>query len=309
MSHEYDVVGVGICALDLAFEVSRYPGPDEKMRADRFCRQGGGLVATALVTVARLGGRCAYVGRLGDDALSQFVVDEFDAEGVDTRYVQRVKGASVLTAVIVAVPAQESRMIVFSDEANPVPTAEQIPEEAIQKSRVLHVDNFYPEAALRAAEIARAAGVPVTADMEPRGAPAQPFLELCDYVVVPLELAQVLYGEVDMKEAAAALFDEIAPHGGRAAAVTCGSAGAFLVSGSEQVFQPAYKADVVDTTGCGDVFHGAFALGIAEGWPLKKVMAFSAATAALKCRKLGGRAGIPRRQEVEEFLLSAETRP
>lgn len=306
MDECYDVVGIGCCAFDIIVEAERLPGADEKVPMRRLRTQGGGLVATALVAVARLGGKCVYLGALGDDYFAQFCVDEFEKEGVDTGLIRRVPGSSVLTAVVVAQPATGTRMIFWTNEGAPAFSPDDVPEEIIRKTRVLHVDSFQPDAALKAADIARSAGVPVTMDLEFGGPKADSFLSLGDYVIVPLAFTRRRYGTDDMEEAARALFEEIAPLGGRAAVVTGGAGGSYAVRKGRSLHQPAYRVEVVDTTGCGDVFHGAFALGVARDWDLERIMPFAAATAALKCRRLGGRAGIPTEPEVREFLRSAE---
>jgi len=300
----YDVLGIGCSALDIVLEVPRPPEPDEKLRADHLRVQGGGLVATALVAVARLGGSAAYLGSTGDDVLAQCCLDEFEREGVDTSRVRRVPGASVLTAIIAADPGAATRMILWTDDEQPPTLPEQVTEDVVRAARVLHVDNFQMDAAIRAADIARAAGVLVTVDLEPGGQPADDLLRRVDYAIVPLEYARARFDTAGPKESAKALFNEIMRHGGKAAVVTAGAAGSVACSVEGCLHQPAYAVEVVDTTGCGDVFHGAFALGLAEGWELLRILPFASAVAALKCRKLGGRAGIPNRQEVDDFLAA-----
>jgi len=297
-------LGVGCCSLDITLEVSRYPGPDEKLRADQLRLQGGGLTATALVAVARLGGRAAWLGALGDDALARRCLEELEREGVDVSLVRTVPGQSIITAVIVADAAAGTRMILWTDRAQPPTSPRQVTEDLVREARVLHVDNFQLPAALRGARLARRLKVPVTADLEPGMAQADELLPLVDYPIVPLEFARARYGTGALRDAARALFEEIAPHGGRMAIVTAGTRGSYAVGGEVEVHQPAYHVQVVDTTGCGDVFHGAFALSLARGVPAPDALRFSAAAAALKCRALGGRAGIPTRREVEDFLAA-----
>ena len=300
----YDVLGIGCCALDIVMEVPHAPAPDEKVRAERLRIQGGGLVATALVAVARLGGRCAFLGALGDDVLAQRCFDELRREGVDVSHVRRVPGASVLTAVIAADRTAGTRMILWTDEEQPPTAPEQVTEDLVRASRVLHIDNFQVEAALQAAAMARRLGVPVTVDLEPGGRPADELLRLVDYAIVPLEFARKRLGAETLEDGARALYEAIRPHRGRAAVVTAGTAGSCAWTAAGAMRQPAYRVKVVDTTGCGDVFHGAFALGVARGESLERIMPFAAAAAALKCRQPGGRAGIPTRGEVEVFLAS-----
>jgi len=236
-------------------------------------------------------------------------VDDFEREGVDTAMIRRVPGASVVTAIIVACPRTGTRMILATAEQMPRATPQDVPEEAIRSARVLHVDNFQSEAAVYGARLARSLGVPVTMDLEGAGQSAEDLLHVGDYVIVPQQFTRARYGAATLPEAARALFDEIRGSGARAAVVTAGAAGAYAVWDGGSFYQPAYRAEVVDTTGCGDVFHGAFAIALARGWDMERIMAYAAATAALKCRLLGGRAGIPTDAEVREFLRTAETLP
>jgi sulfofructose kinase len=307
MGPDYDVIGMGVCAFDLVIEVGRCPGPDEKLRADSVRQQGGGLVGTALVAAARLGGRCAYLGALGDDTFGNFCVSEFEKEGVDTRFISRPAGASALVAVIVADRSAGTRMILWTDEGAPRLGPDAVSADVVRRARVLHVDNYFPEAALAGARLARSLGVTVTMDLERQDERTGEFLSLGDYAIVPEDFARLRYGSEGAEEGAQALYEEVAPHGGRAAVVTCGVRGSYAVTACGPIAQPAYRAPVVDTTGCGDVYHGAFALGLARGWELGRIMQCAAAAAALKCRKLGGRAGIPTMPELEAFLRRAET--
>jgi ribokinase len=213
----------------------------------------------------------------------------------------------VVLAIIIACPKAGTRMIVGTGEKNPSAVEDDIPEDVIRRARALHIDNFQPAPALKAARIARSAGVPVTMDLEFGGRRADEFLAVGDYIIVPLAFARRRYGAEQPEEGARALFEETAPKGAKAAVVTAGARGSFAVWADGAMHQPAYRAPtVVDTTGCGDVFHGAFALGLARGWGIERILGFASAVAALKCRKLGGRAGIPTEAEVREFLSSAE---
>ena len=90
--------------------------------------------------------------------------------------------------------------------------------------------------------------------------------------------------------------------GGEAIIVTLGEKGSISVSNEGYFYQPAYEIKAVDTTGCGDVFHGAFIFGLLQNWNLKEKIRFATATAALKCRDIGGRTAIPDLREVEDFL-------
>ncbi len=306
MASGYDIVGLGVCAFDIIAEADRLPGPDAKMEARSIQAQGGGLVGTALVAASRLGGHCAYLGALGDDFFGDFSVSALEREGIDIGFVERVEGASAHLAVIVADRAAGTRMILWSSEDAPELGPEHVSEQALRRTEVLHVDDYYPRAALAAARLARSMGTTVTMDLEVGGEETEEFLSLGDYVIVPLEFAAERYGASSAEQGAEALFEEMAPFGAIAAVVTAGTRGSAARQAGGAIYQPAYHPPVVvDTTGCGDAYHGAMALGVARGWELQKAMQVAAATAALKCRALGGRRGIPDMDEVGAFLETA----
>jgi ribokinase len=305
MRKRYDVIGIGVCTTDICVEVDGYPGPDEKVPAKGIRQQGGGLVGTALVTVARLGGTAAYLGVMGESPFARFCVDDFRREGVETGLIRRTSDAGAWVGVVVVDRSAGTRAIAWTGDGAPVLQSADITSEIIGQARVLHVDDYIPEPSLLGARIARSLGVPVTMDLELAGAQADEFLRLGDYVVVPLAWVQERCGVQNLHDAAEALFRQMRPHGGRAAVVTAGDRGSVAASATGVVVQPAYRTHVVDTTGCGDVYHGAFALGVARGWDLQTTMRYAAGTAALKCRKPGGRDGIPTSDQVEAFLKMA----
>jgi sulfofructose kinase len=309
MAKEYDVVGVGITAFDIVIEVDRYPGPDEKAQVPDIRYQGGGLTGTAMVTVARLGGSSAFHGAVGDDLFSEFCLREFEQDGVDVSSTRRKVGRSVVVALIVTDVSAGTRMIIATSGRAARMTPEDVDEEMIRRAGVVHVDDHHPEAALAAARAARRLGVATTMDLELANELTGEFIAVGDYTAVPLGLAAQRYGTEDPAEGARALLAEMAPSGGKAAIVTAGARGSFGLWADGAWRQPAYRVDVVDTTGCGDVYHGALALGVARGWDLERSMRFASATAALKCRKPGGRMGIPTADEVAEFLRTAEPLP
>jgi ribokinase len=235
-------------------------------------------------------------------------VDDFDREGIETRFIRRVPGSSVITSIIVACPSTGTRMILAACDEAAVATPDDVPAEVVRAARVLHVDNFQPEAACHAARLAREAGVPVVMDLEGLGKGVDELLPLGTHVIVPAGFAQRRYGTDSPEDGARALMDEIAPHGAVVAVTTGGAEGCFAVWDGGELRQPAFRVPVVDTTGCGDVFHGAFAFGLSQGWELPRILPFAAATSALKCRMLGGRAGIPTHDKVRDFLAMAEPR-
>jgi sulfofructose kinase len=298
-----DVLGLGCVAVDDLLYVSDYPPEDSKARVRCSERHVGGLTATALVAAARLGARCAYAGSLGSDDLSQLVTRQLEQEGVDLQHVLRRDNACPVHSVIVVGESRRTRTIMYevSDAARAAPGWP--PEEVIHAAKVLFVDTFGVEAMLRASRLAATADIPVVADFESIQEDHRfaELVTLADHPVVSLEFARRWTGCSNPGEAAKAMWNDWR----RAVVVTCGRDGCWYVghdSPGQLRHQPAFPVEVVDTTGCGDVFHGAYAAGLAEGLDLSQRVRLASAAAALKAQRRGGQAGIPTRAVVDEFL-------
>lgn len=302
MSVAFDVLGFGAIAVDDLLYVEQYPPADAKMPVSDTVRQGGGLTATALVAVARLGGSAAYAGVLDDDDLSRYAIASLEEEGVDCSLVRRQPGARPVWAVVVISRSTGTRNI-FSDARRFVAREPQEMTDAlIRQCRVLFVDHRVARPAVAAAQIAHRLGIPVVADVERVLSPEVPeMMALADHLIVSQELAREVTGRDDPGSAVA----QLARSERAATVVTAGEAGSWYVQGrGSVVHQPAFAVDVVDTTGCGDVFHGAYAALLARGEDVPRCILFAAATAALKATQPGGRSGIPSYAEVEAFLSS-----
>ena len=154
---------------------------------------------------------------------------------------------------------------------------------------------------LRAAELARAAGIPVVADIEASEPQVARLMDLADHLILSWEFAAGLTYAATPDKAALALWQP----GRQAVVITCGGQGAWTVAADDPgraIHQPAFPVAVVDTNGCGDVFHGAYAAALVRGLPVAERVRFAAAAAGLKATRAGGQAGAPRLAEVEQFL-------
>ena len=301
MKKQFDLLGLGCTAVDDILYVPNYPFPDGKVQVRHRERHGGGLCATALVAAARLGARCAFAGTLGDDEGSRFVLETFRREGVDVRHRVRRPEAGPIRSVIVVDETRRTRSIFYHPAPGAGAAANLPSKEFIRRARVLLVDRFGIPGMIRAARVARAAGIPVVGDFESFGLPRFPeLLDLVDHVIVSEGFARQFTGAKTPAAAAKALWCR-----DRAAVViTCGAAGGWYLEPGGRVARPfsAFRIQAVDTTGCGDVFHGAYAVALARGLPLMERLRLASATAALKARKRGGQAGIPDGRTVERFL-------
>ena len=295
----YSVVGLGQCAFDVLGRVSEYPPADAKAELSETLLQGGGPVATALVTLARLGFDTAFLGRVGDDHFGSRIREGLLAEGVDCRGLLTDPGGSSQFAFITVEERSGRRNIFWSrGSARPLSPAE-IDPAVIKSSRVLHLDGLQHEASLAAARIAREAGVATVLDGGTCREGTGELLPLIDHLVVSEKFAcQIAPG----KELRFAL-EKLLAFGARAVTVTIGEKGCYTLSSEgEEFHQPAFPVMAVDTTGCGDVFHGGYIYGLLQEWDLRPTVRFAAACAALKTRALGGRTAIPTLAEVEGFL-------
>ena len=295
---QFDVVGLGCTAVDDLLYVPSFPGADEKMRVQETARRFGGLTGVALVAASRLGARCAYAGCLGTDEHSSYAAGHLDQEGVDISHAPRGPQGRVVHSIVVVGTDIGSRNVFFEGSGMIGAHDTEPGDEVLCACRVLFIDQWGMAGNLRAVRVARLAGTAVVADFEDAGSPLfRDVLDLVDHLVLGEKFAREITGQRDAARAARALWRV-----DRAAViVTCGARGCWSVSaerGQAAVHHPAFVVKATDTTGCGDVFHGAYAASLARGDALETRIRFAAAAAALKARQ----GEIPRLAEVQKFL-------
>ena len=294
-----DILGLGSVAVDDLVYVESYPPPDVKVRVMERERQCGGLTGTALVAAARLGCRCSYAGVTGTDEESEFALASLAREGIRVDLASRRSEARVFHSTIIVDGA--GRRTLLCDGRNVQGAADDWPNEDVVRScRVLFVDHVGMAGMVRAARLAGAAGIPIVADIE--RAESEHFGELmalADHLIVPEKFARDVTGRKHPGDAAAALCRKDS----QVAVVTCGERGAWHVGpGYLPSHQEAYRVKVVDTTGCGDVFHGAYAAGLVMGLDAPSRVRLASAAAALKATRRGGQTGCPTLAEVQSLV-------
>jgi ribokinase len=294
-----EVVGVGQCSLDILGQVGCYPELDQKAELSSLLLQGGGPVATALVTLARLGISVAMVGATGDDEFGRQIRRSLEMENVDCTRLVHEPGSTSQIAFI-AVDGDGHRNIFWyrgtASPATPGQLADFLPDTV----RVLHLDGLHLETAVAAAKLARARDVTTVLDGGTFRRGVERLLPLVDHLVVSARFARQVHPGDDEKA-----LHHLAGYGARAVTITCGTSGSLSKTADGRIFrQPAFTVETVDTTGCGDVFHGGYIYGLLQEWPLPQIVRFAAACAALKTRALGGRTAIPGLPEVQDFLQS-----
>jgi sulfofructose kinase len=290
---------VGHAVQDFVFTVPSLPERGEKYRASGFTSVGGGPAATAAVAVARLGGRALLAARVGADAAADMIVAELRGYGVDCSHVRRFDGsASSVSAVIV--DARGERMIVNNLDPSVPVDAGWLPLPAAVGAQAVLADTRWPEGALAALLAARAAGLPAILDAD-RPIPADgELLRAATHVAFSSDALTDYTGIADPVRALAS----VAPSLSGWCCVTAGGDGVHVIANGRAFRFAAFEVPVVDTLGAGDVWHGAFALALAEGRDETAAVRFASAAAALKVQHRGGRAGAPTRAELEAFLAA-----
>jgi sulfofructose kinase len=295
----FDVVGLGGNAADYIVTVPRHPHHGEKLRFTDFSYQGGGRTATAMVAVSRLGFRSRYLGGIGDDPEGRMNLEGLRADGVDVSGVRTRPGAFTQRAFIQVNETDGERTIVWGRGPGIPLEPGEVDDSAVASGRIFYTDAQDPRTAARAAPIAHHAEMPVLADIEDIRPGLDDFLPLIDFLIVSAGFPALATGSNDLGEATRVLEERT---GGGLIIVTEGARGSIArIDGRLESF-PAYAVEVRDTTGAGDVFHAAFAVACLKGMELRDAIDFSNAVAAMKCRRLGGRDGIPHGiEEVERF--------
>jgi sulfofructose kinase len=301
MTKRFDLLGLGCTAVDDILYVPTYPPADAKVEVRLRERHCGGLTATALVAGARLGARCAFAGTLGHDEESRFVLETLKREAVNVKHTVRHAAAGPVHSVIIVDETHRTRNI-FYETRRALGAALRLPaEQIIRSTRVLLVDRFGIPGMIRAARIARAAGIPVVADFESGHPPRfNELLGLSDHLILSEAFARRLTGAKTPQSAALKLWRSDR----RAVVITSGANGCWFLDANSKrpAHLAAFRVKVLDTTGCGDVFHGAYATALAGGMELPERLRFASAAAALKATTRGGQAGIPTLTEIKSFL-------
>jgi ribokinase len=285
----YDIFGLGQCSLDYIGTIDDFPRADEKCEFSRLSVQGGGPVATALVALARWGLRCYFSGIVGDDPFGDLMTTYLATEGIDTGGRVVRKSVESQFAFVTCGPGRGRRTICWRRPTGGPLLPDEIDYQAIERSKVVHTDGLFIDAALRASAYARKREIPVSVDGGTLREGMLDLARLSDYFIVSETFATALTESGDPEVACRRIL-ELGP---RVAAVTLGSRGYVAVCGGTVITQPAYPVAAVDTTGCGDVFHGGFIFGLTRNWDMKKCFDFASWAAAQVSLRIGGRSGIP----------------
>lgn len=300
---DFDAVGFGLNAVDHLIVVPEYPAFDTKVRFTEYERSAGGQTATAMVALQRLGLNTAYAGRFGSDEDGRFGLLSVEYEGVNLDFAETIEGADTQVAFIIIEGRSGERTIIWDRDERLSYRPDEAPIELAALGRVLHLDAHDPPACAVMAQAARASGAIVTADIDNIYEGLTELLPLIDVLITSSEFPHRLTGISDER---ASLVEMKARYGCAIVGVTLGVRGALLYCDGEFIAASAFEVPggCRDTTGAGDAFHAGFIYGMLRGEELEACVKLGNAVAALKCRSLGGRTGLPTADELEEFRAS-----
>jgi sulfofructose kinase len=303
-SSQFDLVGVGLNATDTLILVSHFPAYAGKEPIQQEILSPGGQVASALATVAKLGQRVKYIGTVGDDERGRVQMASLRETGINLDDVEVRKNCANQTAYIVIDQSTGERTVFWSRPECLRLAPESITPEKIGGARMLHIDGHDTPAVEKAAKIARSLRIPVSVDIDTVYHGFDGVLASVDYLVASSEFPGQWTSERDPFRALELIQNEYKM---RVAAMTLGAHGALArVAGEGFIYSPAFVVNCVDTTGAGDVFHGAFCYAVLEGMPMRETLEFANAMAALNCTRIGARGGIATLEEARMLMRRAE---
>lgn len=302
---EFDVVGVGLNATDTLLLLPHFPAYAGKAPFEDELLSPGGQVASALVACAKLGLRVKYIGTVGDDERGRIQMASLIETGIDLEHVQVRRGCANQSAYILIDRKTGERTVLWRRPDCLRLEPAEIRPELITCARLLHIDGHDTAAVARAAEIARAASIPVTVDVDTIYHGFDKVLPNVDYLVASSEFPVQWTNERDPFKALEMMQNE---YGIYCAGMTLGAYGALARVEGRVFYSPAFVVNTVDTTGAGDVFHGAFCYAVLQRMPIPEALDFSNAMAALNCTAIGARGGIRTAADARALMTRGERR-
>jgi len=299
-----DVVGVGLNATDTFIPVAHYPARGSKVEFRSAQVLPGGQVATAMIACQHWGLRTRYVGKVGDDHAAELHRAEFARAGVEAHLFTAPSCPSQQAFILVDDSGE--RTVLWKRDDRLTLRPEELQQDWIVNARALHVDGHDTAAATTAAAWARAANIPVIADVDELYPGVETLLKTVDYLITSRDIPGRLMQEPDLKKSLLALQKRF---GSRLTAATLGEQGVLAWDATQFHYAPAFCIQTIDTTGAGDIFHAAFIYALLQGWPLPRQLDFACAAAALNCTALGARAGIQPVAAIEHLIATCARHP
>ncbi len=293
------ILVAGVAVVDFVFQLEEMPRHAQKYRAKDAEIIGGGCAANAAVAISRLGGKPVLAGRIGEDIIGDLILDELKLENVDTSLVRRFEGHRSSFSSVYIDAAGERQIVSFRDTTMSF-AGDWLRNSFPQGIDAALADTRWPEGAAAAMEGARRLGVPGVIDAEPPTHDADAALKAASHVAFSRQGLADFSGVTAIADGLRIAREKLHHF----VCVTDGAKGVWHLEGAKAVHTPAFHINVVDTLGAGDIWHGAFAMHLAEGFSDQQSIVFANAVSALKCTRFGGRKGTPSRDEVMAFLAS-----
>ncbi len=301
----FDVVGVGLNATDTLILVPHFPPYGGKVPFTTELLSPGGQVASAMVCCARLGLRACYIGAIGDDERGRIQWESLASAGLNLDHVQRRANCPNQTAYILIDQRSGERTVIWHRAECLRIDPSDLTDEMICCAGLLHIDGHDTALVARAAAIARRHGIPVTVDVDTIYKGFEAVLPNVDYLLTSSEFPERWTGDADPLQALSRIQNE---YGMRCAAMTLGAHGALARLDGRFYYSPGFVVSCRDTTGAGDIFHGAFCYSVVRGFSLVESLEFSNAMAALNCTAFGARGGIAAEAEARVLMGRGERR-
>ena len=298
----FDAVGFGLNTTDLLAVVDGHPQPGTKGPISQLATLPGGQAATAMTACSRLGWRARYVGRFGDDPHGRNGVESLRADGVDVEACEVIPAATNALSLILVDQGSGQRTVLWSRHPALKMRAADVSATVVCSGRVLLVDCHDTEASAAAARYARDAEIPTVVDVERVRPGIEALLEQIDVIITAEEFPTQFTGIEGLGGALQAILRTFHP---ALVCATLGEAGSLALTTDGEIRTPGLPVTAIDTTGAGDVFRGGFIAGWLRGGgkaQVEDVLRYANATAALQCRSLGARSGIPSHEEVANVL-------
>jgi sulfofructose kinase len=298
------ILCIGIPVRDLTFRIQELPARGFKANASHFEEISGGNALNAAIGIVRLGGRASLCGPMGDsrETTSRYIFDKLAHEGIDTQHIIHMPGLVTPISNIMIDPSGERTIVTFRD---PDLWKVRLPSAGVllEDCHAVLIESRCAEFCTDLCAEARRRGIPVVVDVDRTMSLREGLLTASSHLVFSSEALQATAGIADDAEA----LKQIAKLTPSFLAGTRGAQGTLWLDEHHHLQQtPAFPVHTVDTLGAGDIFHGAFALGITEGQDLPTALRFASAAAALKCTRYGGAFAAPQRAEVEELLAQGQ---
>lgn len=302
MKKRFDIIGIGHPCADYLIHIESIPGPNESRRALEGSWQAGGKVPTGLAAAARCGLSCAFIGSMGDDLFGQYCYYDFQKHGIDLSAAQIQKGSTTDIGVVLSDKQSGGRNIIYRRGSYRRPALEDIDFSLFASADYLYIA-LADELHIAAAKYAKEHGLKVLIDADNR--PLSSYMGILPYIDYFIA-SEFVYQDSFADEQYEKHMREIIRQGPSVVAFTFGDKGCRVLSDEGYFEIPAFRVDAIDTTGAGDVFHGAFFYGLKQHYSIRDTAVFASAVSAVKCTCIGGRAGIPTPEVTRKFIRTGE---